>query len=121
MDEVIKQARQLGTVIARDLRYIAFAKVREAVEVDGEAKKLVESLVSQIARIAELERNLKPVEPEDKRELERLQQAAAANPKLQEFMRVQADYVEMMRAVNGAIQGELEKSSGGGLSQEQSS
>ena len=100
-------ARALGQEIAGHPRLAAFAAAQEKLNQDEAARKLVDSLTAQIRKIAELERDMKPIGPEDKREFARLQEEAAQNPILQEFMRAQADYVEMMKRVDDAIRAEL--------------
>ncbi len=108
MEKIVELARQLGKEIAAHARNEGFIRARDKVAEDEAAKQLVNALTEQIRKIAELEHDMKPVEVEDKRELDRLQQEAAQNPALQEFMKAQADYVEMMQRVNDSIRSELE-------------
>jgi len=107
MDEILELARQLGAKIATHERFKEFKEAQKAVEEDEEAQRLTEQLKVQSEKIQQLERDLQPVEPEDKRELKRIQDAIASNAVLKRFARAQADYAELMARVNEAIQSAL--------------
>ncbi len=113
MEKLVELATQLGKEIAAHPRYEAFARASEMIADDEAAGELVNALTQQIRKIAELEREMKPVEVGDKHELEHLQEQAAQNIHIQEFMRAQADYVELMRNVNDAIKAELDATEDG--------
>jgi len=108
MDEVLELAQKLGAAIARHDRYRALVAARKSLDADEQAMGLNKALIEQTMKIAELEDKQAPVEPEDKRELKRLQDETRANPALQEFARAEADYVEVMNKVNRAIQEALD-------------
>ena len=109
MDEILKAAQNLGDRIAESDRFMALRRAGEAAEDDDAAKDLLKKADAQSEKIAELERSLKPVEPADKEEMQRLTDALHGNEKLGALARAQADYLELMNKVNDAIRGRLER------------
>lgn len=107
MEKVLELAKKLGREIRRHERYTLLRAAEEKVLDDLETKKIQDDLEKQLTRIRDLETEMKPIEVEDKRELARLQEAARSHPGLQELLKVQADYFEMMNNVNNAILMEL--------------
>jgi len=107
MDEIVALASRLGELLARHERYLRLRSAEEAVEQDPQARGLLDRLEEQRRKVASLEAQARPVEPEDKRELQRLADAVHSNQKLQELARAQADYMEMMHKVNHAIRARL--------------
>ncbi|ODS30412.1 MAG: hypothetical protein SCARUB_04485, partial [Candidatus Scalindua rubra] len=71
------------------------------------AKEISEELEKQSQKIHELEKNLKPVEVEDKRKLQQLKEKVASNQSIQKFLKAQTDYVQLMTKVNENIEAEL--------------
>lgn len=110
MQEILSLASRLGRRIAGHERFAKLRSLEDAVESDKEARSLLESLERQRRKIAQLEAETKPISPEDKRELQRLGDAVHADPKLQDLMKAQADFMEMMNKVNEAIRAELDPS-----------
>ena len=104
MQEIIKKAQELGEAIAQSPFYQRLCQAEDKVRQNEEAKKLGDDFNALAMKIAQLEADRKPIEPEDKREFKRIQEAISANPLLQEHVRAQADYMDLMRQVNGAIQ-----------------
>ena len=107
MDKVLDLARQLGQEICRHERYRLLRDAEKKVMADPEAVKIQEDLEQQLHRMHDLEAENKPIEVSDKRELARIQTQARSNPALQQLLKVQADYFEMMNRVNRTILEEL--------------
>lgn len=107
MEEVIEFASKLGAAIANHERYKAFREAEEQLKKDNEAKELSEALEKQTIKIQELEKDLKPVEVEDKKKLQQLKEKLAANKFIQKFLKAQTDYVELMTKVNEQIETKL--------------
>jgi len=107
MEEIVRLARELGRNIARHERFLSLREAEKAVEEDGETRELLRRAQEQREKVARLEAEGKPVEPEDKRALQRLNEAVRDNAKLQHLARAQADYMELMNRVNAAIRAEL--------------
>ncbi len=107
MDSVLDLARRLGQEIRSHERYRLLRDAELKVMADPQAAKIQEDLGRQLEKMHDLESEMKPIEVEDKRELARLQQLARSNPALQQLLKVQADYFEMMNRVNRTILTEL--------------
>lgn len=107
MEEIIEFASKLGAAIASHERYKTFREAEEQLKKDNEAKEFSEALEKQNIKIQELEKDLKPVEVEDKKKLQQLKEKLAANKSIQEFLKVQTDYVELMTKVNEQIETKL--------------
>ncbi len=107
MDNVLDLARQLGQEIRSHERYRLLRAAEQKAMADPQAAKIQEDLGRQLEKMHGLESENKPIEVEDKRELARLQDLARSNPALQQLLKVQADYFEMMNRVNRAILTEL--------------
>ena len=103
MDKVLQLARTLGEEIRRNERYLLLRESEKKVMADPAAKDIQDDLEKQLRRIRTLEEEMKPIEVEDKHALARLQEQARGNPALQELLKAQADYFEMMNNVNNAI------------------
>jgi len=107
MEKVLELAARLGQEIRAHERHRLLREAEKNVLADPEARKIQDDLEKQLLRMRDLERQMKPVEVADKRELSRLQDLARSNPGLQELLKVQADYFEMMDKVNSTILREL--------------
>ncbi|NOZ21868.1 MAG: YlbF family regulator [Planctomycetes bacterium] len=107
MDEILKLAEQLGEAIAADPRYKASLDIQDKLEKDQEAKKLLEEYNKQQIKIAELERDMKPIEPEDKRRLEDFRTQVTSNELIKELSATRFEFANLMRQVDEAIQSKL--------------
>jgi cell fate (sporulation/competence/biofilm development) regulator YlbF (YheA/YmcA/DUF963 family) len=104
MEDALAAAAELGRRIAQDEAFRRLRAAEDAVQGDAASQKILEEFDRQRRKIEALERARKPVEPEDKREMVRLSDAVHGAPQLQELVRAQADYMELMNRVNKAIQ-----------------
>jgi len=107
MEEILEIASKLGAAIANHNRYKMFKEAEKQLKKDDEAKEISEELEKQSRKIYELEKDLKPVEVEDKKKLQQLKEKVASNQSIQRFLKVQADYVELMTKVNKRIEVEF--------------
>ncbi len=107
MEEILEIASKLGAAIANHKRYKMFKEAEEQLKKDNEAREISEELEKQSRKIHELEKKLKPVEIEDKKKLQQLKEKAASNQSIQNFLKVQTDYVELMTKANKRIESEL--------------
>jgi len=103
MEDIIADARALGKKIAAHPRMTRFMRAAGAVAEDSEAQSILKTYQEQAHRIGELEQAGKPIEPEDKRKLADCEAKLAGNDKVKDMMKAQADYLEMMHRINGAI------------------
>ncbi len=103
MEDIIADARALGKKIAANPRTVAFMSAARSVAQDEEAQKILQTYQEQAVKLQQLQAAGKPIEPDDKRKLQDCETAIAGNPKLKEMMKAQADYLELMHRINGAI------------------
>jgi cell fate (sporulation/competence/biofilm development) regulator YlbF (YheA/YmcA/DUF963 family) len=104
MDDIIAHATELGKKIAAHPRTAAFLKAARAVAEDREAQGLLRAFQDQAEHMHELEASGKPIEVADKRKLADSEAAVAANARLKDMMKYQADYMELMNRVNNALE-----------------
>ena len=102
-DQVIDKAVELGKLIANSPAAKALLKARQELQADEQAHKMLEDYQNQMQRIAQLEEDTKPVEPEDKQKLVEFQQQVASHSTLKQWMQAQADFSQLMHKVNKAI------------------
>lgn len=107
MQDIIKKAEELGKAIARSDRYEALNKVRREADQDEGLQADLKALNEASEKIAQLEKETKPVEPEDKRKLQQLQQKVTGHARLQDLARAEADFAEMMNQVNRTIRSQF--------------
>jgi len=107
VDDVLKLASDLGERISNHERYQKLRAAESTVQGDEAAQDLLKSADAQRAKIAELEAKQQPVEPGEKHEMLRLEEAIRANENLQGLARAQADFMELMNKVNRAIREKL--------------
>ena len=103
VDEVLEQAKRLGELIRTHPRYVMLRASDEAVRADKAATDALEAYNKAAAEIARKEVATEPVEVAEKRELQRLHNAVAANETIKAFTLAQADYAELMRRMNDTI------------------
>ena len=107
VDEIMRRAEDLGRAIREHSRYNRLLEADAAIRADKEATEALDAYNKAAVEIAKKEEALQPVEPEEKRELDRLMQAVAASETVKSFMKAQTDYAELMRRMNEAIYGQL--------------
>ena len=107
MEEILEIASKLGAAIANHNRYKMFKEAEKQLKKDDEAIEISEELEKQSRKIHGLEKDLKPVEVEDKKRLQQLKEKVASNQSIQNFLKVQTDYVELMTKVNKQIEAEF--------------
>ncbi|MFH1732099.1 MAG: YlbF family regulator [Planctomycetota bacterium] len=109
MKDIIETAEKLGKQITASDRFKAVEAARNEIEGDDALQADMKALNEVSDRIAQLEKQVKPVEPDDKRRLRELQEKVTGHPKLQKLARAEADFAELMNRVNSAIHAELAK------------
>jgi cell fate (sporulation/competence/biofilm development) regulator YlbF (YheA/YmcA/DUF963 family) len=107
MEEILEIASKLGAAIANHNRYKMFKEAEGLLKKDDEAREISEELEKQSRKVHGLEKDLKPVEVEDKKRLQQLKEKVASNQSIQHFLKVQTDYVELMTKANKRIDAEL--------------
>ncbi len=102
-EQITELAEKLGKAIADSPQAQRMEKARKALHEKPELKKLLNDYQTQSDKIARLEQEQKPVEPEDKHRLEELQNKLLAAAEFKELTAAQVEYVDLMRKVNQAI------------------
>lgn len=105
-DSILSAARQLGAQIAQTPAAQRLTQVARELEKDLDAQRALTDLNRHAEAIAQKQAAGQPIEVQDKRQLESLQQAVVRNPLLRDFQAAQMDYIDLMRRVDQAIQGE---------------
>ena len=103
--EILEAARELGNLISRHEASTKLEAVAEQMDADTEAQRALNDYHRHVETLAKKEAERKPIEVEDKRRLERLQQAVANNAVLRNFQTAQMDYVDLLRQVDEAMTG----------------
>jgi len=102
-DRITSKAVELGRLIAASPAGQALLKARRELQADEQAQKMLEDYHKQMQKIAQLEKEAKPIEPEDKRMLVELQQKVASHSSLKLWLKAQADFSQLMHQMNQAI------------------
>ncbi|MFO8013501.1 MAG: YlbF family regulator [Phycisphaerae bacterium] len=103
MDEILEQARHLGQLIQEHPYYQRLREADAAVRDDAEATKALEAYNQAATAIQEKEQKGRPVEPEEKRNLDTLRNEVVASEPIKAFSQAQANYADLMRRMNEAI------------------
>jgi len=103
MDEVLELSAKLSKAIARSTRFADLRSAEKTVMADEDAVKKVKARDELLTRLAEKERKVEPIEPEEKRELAELDEFVKTNEKLAALSKAQADFQEMLNLVNREI------------------
>ena len=102
-EEILQRAAELGKAIRRHPRYVKLREADSRVRADKAATDALDAYNKAAAALGRKEQSGQPIEVEEKRSIERLHQAVAANETIKAFMRTHADYAELMRRMNNAI------------------
>ena len=103
MDDIIPLAQKLGAAIAQSPQAVNLRAARKAVDGQPEVRKLMEDLHKQSEKLVALERENKPVEVEDKHQLQEINDKLVANEVFKKYTVAQVEYVDLMRKVNSAV------------------
>lgn len=107
MEEILTQADALGDAIKNSDRFAKLSELELKVHQTPETKKILDDFMAKTHEIRQKEQNLQPVDVAEKRELSALEEAFRKDELLQEFIRAQADYAELINKVNERIFGKL--------------
>jgi len=107
MNDILDKAEELGKLVAASDRYKAVEAARDEVQKDADLQRDAQALSALGRKIAQLEKDVKPVEPEDKRRLRELQEKVTAHPEMRKLARSEADFAELMNRISRAIHGQL--------------
>ncbi|MGQ0614128.1 MAG: YlbF family regulator [Planctomycetaceae bacterium] len=111
MEDLLALARTLGAALRAHERCVAFRAATRALEEDKEAKALEERYARTARALQEKSAAGRPLEPDEKRDEAALRRQVAAHPQIRSFLRAQADFQQLLGAVNDAISAEVDKAS----------
>lgn len=107
MDNILKQADLLGEAIKDSDRLKNLNELELKINSEPDTKKILDDFMNKSQEIRKKEGDLQPIEVEEKQELAALEELFRKNDTLQEFIRAQADYAELINKVNEHIYGKL--------------
>lgn len=102
-DELLTQARVLGEALARHPRMTAFFAARKAVDANPASRQTLRDYSAHMQKLQQLAANQQPIEVADKHKAKALEGQLATDDLIKQFMRAQADYLELMHNVNAAM------------------
>jgi cell fate (sporulation/competence/biofilm development) regulator YlbF (YheA/YmcA/DUF963 family) len=108
MQDIIALARQLGQKIAQDPRTAEFKKAQQELKDNPQADALLKTYQEQAEKLQKLQQENKPIEVADKHKLRDAEIALGGNPAMQQFLRCQIEFLELMRKVKESIDSELQ-------------
>ena len=103
-DEILRSATDLGKLIAKHKASIQLEDLVKRLRDDTDAQHILKDYNRQVQNISEKEQGGKPIEVEEKHQLEKLRAKLIQTPILRDFQMVQMDYLDLMRRVDEAIQ-----------------
>lgn len=103
--EILDAAGELGKLIVSHSVAGKLDESVKALRADVEAQRTLTDYQRHLTTVAEKEAAGKPIEVDDKKKLETLQNEVIRNPVLRNFQLAQMDYLDLMRQVDSAISG----------------
>ena len=104
--EIVDSAVNLGKLLAKHEAVSELEAVLKQFQQDVDSQRLFNDYQRHMAKMAEKEAQGDPIEVEDKRRLQQLQEGVIHNPILRQLQIKQMDYLDLMRRVDEAITGQ---------------
>jgi len=108
-DDLLEKARELGRAIAASKVMQDLSAIEKRIEENLATRKLRDEHRELAMKLARLEMQKQPIEPEDKRKLQSLVDQLRQDPLFQELVRVQVEHQDLMRQVNEQISTQLKE------------
>ncbi len=108
MQAALELAEKLGKLLAQDPKIKAYIQALDDLNADTHAQQLLRDYEAQARKIAELERQVKPVEVDDKKKLVDLQAQIASSQLVKRFLQTQVEHLDLLRKVHQKINQQLE-------------
>jgi cell fate (sporulation/competence/biofilm development) regulator YlbF (YheA/YmcA/DUF963 family) len=103
--EVLAAAQKTGELLAEHPTYQKLEALEKRLQEDTEAQRLLSQYERHAESLAQKQANGQPIEVEDKRKLQQLQQQLAMHPLLGELQMAQMDFLDLSGKVRQAIFG----------------
>ncbi len=104
-DELLRQAEALGQALVKHPRVQAFFAARRAIDANPAARDALREYSTHMQKLQQLSAQQQPIEVADKHKARELEGRLSSNDEIKQFMRAQADYLELMHRVNQAMEG----------------
>ncbi|WP_432798229.1 YlbF family regulator [Poriferisphaera sp. WC338] len=111
--QILDEARKLGKLIKEQDAAKKLDQAIEALKGDQDAQRVLNDYNRLAAQIAEKEQANKPIEVEEKYQMQELHKSVIMNKVLQDFQVAQMDYADLMRKVDEAMSGGIAPGAGG--------
>ena len=105
--DVLDKARELGDLIGEHDAARRLDAAAKALDADREAQRALTDLERHAQALGQKEQAGQPIEVEDKRRLQALQNAVVKSPTLRDFQVAQMDLLDLLRKVDDAITPEV--------------
>ena len=112
MDDILKKADEVASMLLEHPRYQELRKARDAVRADPAAGKALHAYEQQVDKVQQLAAQHKPIEVADTHRLAELEQQVSGNEKIRELVRCQADFSELLNRLHGRLFAPLAKDEG---------
>ena len=103
--DILEQAAKLGELIAEHDASKQLEAAAKAFDADVTSQRAMTDYQRHAQSLQQKAAQGAPIEVEDKRKLEELQQAVVTNPLLANMQRAEMDYTDLLRKVDAAIVG----------------
>ena len=101
--KIIQLAETLGKTLAERPETIRLHETRQALQDDSDTSELLKQYQQQVETVAQMERDQKPIEVDDKHKLQDLEDRLLGSELFKKFTAAQVDYADLMLKVNQAI------------------
>lgn len=104
---ITEAADKLGKMISDSPQAAALRTARQDLDQHADVLDLLKRYQEQAGRIQKLEEDNKPIEVEDKRQLQDLHGSLIGNEVFKKFTMAQMEYVDLMRQVTASLRRQL--------------
>ena len=101
--DILKAASNLGAMVATHPAVSAYREIVRQLDLDVGAKTLLQQYEQLIETLSIKEAQMQPIEVNEKRQFEQLQQSIMMNQTLKKFGAAQQEYMELMKKVQESI------------------
>lgn len=101
--DILKSAGNLGALVATHPAVAGYREIVRQLDLDVGAKTLLQQYEQLIETLSIKEAQMQPIEVNEKRQFEQLQQSIMMNQTLKKFASAQQEYMELMKKVQESI------------------
>ncbi|MDY6934418.1 MAG: YlbF family regulator [Spirochaetota bacterium] len=103
MEEILKKANELGLMIKGTEIYQRFEELTKKLEIDNEAKGILEEYAKVSEEMSKKEKEGGVIEVEEKQNLQDLVEKVSENQLIKEYIATQSYYLNMIMQIQNAI------------------